>query len=171
MESKYTALNWFNKQYSGALKAERSAEERNDMTAVENIKKKQEYYLMAIDAIKNSHDTSEQSLEEFIRFYCQDKLNYIKENYGTDDLLVQLAEECAEASQSACKLHRAFNGLTPVSCEDANENLLEELADVLTASMVYLTLDEWDLIKHKMIEKINRWYERTWDYVREELPE
>ena len=62
MESRHTAINWFNKQYLGALKAERSAEERHDMTAVENIKKKQEYYLMAIDAIKNSHDTSEQTL-------------------------------------------------------------------------------------------------------------
>lgn len=160
------AIKWFAKQYEGALKAERSAEQRHDMTAVENIKKKQEYYQMALDAIANSPKYTEETLEGFIRLHCQDKINYIKENYGTDDLLVQLAEECAEASQSACKLHRAYNGLTPMSCEDANENLLEEIADVLTASMVYLTTDEWETIKTTIVSKLHRWYGRTWDYVR-----
>lgn len=160
------AIKWFTKQYEGAIKAERSAEQRHDMTAVENIKKKQEYYKTAIDAIKDSHGDDEQTWEEFLKFHVEPKIKYIRENYSTEDLLVQLAEECAEASQSACKIHRAYNGLTPISCEDANENLLEELADVLTASMVYLTTDEWEIIKTTIVSKVHRWYERTWDYVR-----
>lgn len=158
------AIKWFAKQYEGALKAERSAEQRHDLTAVENIKKKQEYYKTAIDAIKDSH--SEQTWEEFLRFHVSPKIKYIRENYSTEDLLVQLAEECAEASQSACKLHRAYNGLTPVSCEEANKNLLEELADVLVASLAFLTHEEWEDIQWAINEKSTRWYERTWDYVR-----
>ena len=56
----------------------------------------------------------------------------IKQHIPQDELLAQLAEECAELSQAALKLRRALTGInpTPVTAEEARKNLVEETADV-----------------------------------------
>ena len=59
------------------------------------------------------------------------KLFDVVDKIGTENLLVQVAEECSELSKAALKLHRVATGTTPVSLEDAKENLIEEMADVL----------------------------------------
>ena len=59
----------------------------------------------------------------------------IKQHIPQDELLAQLAEECAELSQAALKLRRALTGInpTPVTADEARWNLVEEVADVKTA--------------------------------------
>lgn len=58
---------------------------------------------------------------------------YIKAKLPQEELLAQLAEEAAELGHAALKLRRALDGKnpTPVSIPDAEDNLLEEVADVL----------------------------------------
>ena len=50
-----------------------------------------------------------------------------------EELLAGLAEECGELTQAALKLRRVYvsNNPTPVSENEANERLHEEIADVL----------------------------------------
>lgn len=61
-----------------------------------------------------------------------DPIDIIRERLSQEELLAQLAEECAELGKAALKLRRCYSGKnpTPVSKEDAYKNLLEELADV-----------------------------------------
>ena len=56
----------------------------------------------------------------------------IRERLPKEELLCQLAEECAELGKAALKLRRAYDGKnpTPVSKSDAYNNLIEEIADV-----------------------------------------
>lgn len=56
----------------------------------------------------------------------------IKQHLPQDELLTQLAEECAELSQAALKLRRALTGInpTPVTVDEARKSLVEEAADV-----------------------------------------
>lgn len=57
--------------------------------------------------------------------------------------LIQLAEECAEASQAALKLIRAMHGDTPVSEAEARTHLIEEIADIrVCASVILSDLDQ-----------------------------
>lgn len=57
----------------------------------------------------------------------------LKECYEGGEMYLsrQLAEECTEFAQSVFKLVRAENGETPVSVEDAQTAMFEELADVI----------------------------------------
>lgn len=64
------------------------------------------------------------------------KLHDVAEHIGVQNLLVQLAEEAAELGQAACKLHRAYQDLTPVTVEKAKENLVEEFADTCLCMVV-----------------------------------
>ena len=54
----------------------------------------------------------------------------IVEQYGKEYVLRQLAEESAELCQAALKLVRVMNNETPVTQTDAQNRLLEEIADV-----------------------------------------
>lgn len=90
------------------------------------------------------------------------KLWEVADKLGEQEMLLQLAEECAELSQAALKLRRAMEGLTPVSVEQAREQLIEEMTDVevCKTALEYLTLNpvhNSDLGN----QKINRWYDRT----------
>lgn len=81
-----------------------------------------------------------------------DRLNKkIKQHLPQDELLAQLAEECAELSQAALKLRRALTGInpTPVAADEARRNLVEEAADVY--NVLGLLLDAAE--KGKMAEK------------------
>ena len=59
-------------------------------------------------------------------------IEYVRENLSKEELLAQLAEECAELSKAALKLRRAYSGEnpTPVTRPEAFQNLVEEVADV-----------------------------------------
>lgn len=56
----------------------------------------------------------------------------IAERMGAEELLCQLAEECAELAQAANKYRRTLGTKNPVrmSTEEAKEKLMEEIADV-----------------------------------------
>ena len=60
------------------------------------------------------------------------EIDFIREYIPVDELLCQLAEECNEMAHASLKYRRALNGdnPTPVTLEQARENLLEEIADV-----------------------------------------
>lgn len=54
----------------------------------------------------------------------------IRQTYGSEYLLRQLAEECAELTEAALKLIRARRRETPVTEDEAWDGLVEEMADV-----------------------------------------
>ena len=57
-------------------------------------------------------------------------MDRIVEQYGQEYVLRQLAEESAELCQAALKVVRAMHGETPVTQVEAQDQLLEEIADV-----------------------------------------
>lgn len=83
-------------------------------------------------------------------------MNKIYMVMGIPELLAQLAEEATELAQAALKLRRVVDGKnpTPVTYDDALENLLEEVADVdLVLAVLGLCEsfeDEYTRIKTKM---------------------
>lgn len=93
-----------------------------------------------------------------------DPIEYIRENLSQEELLTQLAEECAELSKAALKLRRVYNGdnPTPVRKPDAFDNVIEEIADVYL-SIAVLGLDREPHIYKicKIMEsKTRRWEQR-----------
>lgn len=65
-------------------------------------------------------------------------LEYIAASLSEEDILCQIAEEAAELAQAALKLRRAITGTnpTPVTQEEAIDNLIEEYADTIGAFWV-----------------------------------
>lgn len=86
----------------------------------------------------------------------------IKQHLPQDELLAQLAEECAELSQAALKLRRALTGInpTPVTADEARWNLVEEIADILNVSELLLEIDDVDEIYDIVQRKRERWLKR-----------
>lgn len=85
---------------------------------------------------------------------------FIKERVPVVELLAGLAEEASELAQAALKLRRVFvsNNPTPVSEDQAIENLWEEIADVnLYVSMLDINLGA---VSEYMQAKQRRWEER-----------
>mgnify|MGYP004727320169 FL=1 len=86
----------------------------------------------------------------------------IKQHIPQDELLTQLAEECAELSQAALKLRRALTGInpTPVTAEEARRNLVEEAADVYNVLGLLLDAEDnveiYDIIRRKKARWLNR---------------
>lgn len=92
-----------------------------------------------------------------------DRLNEkIKQHLPQDELLAQLAEECAELSQAALKLRRALTGInpTPVTADEARKNLVEETADVYNVLGLLLDAVEnaeiYDIIQRKKARWVKR---------------
>ena len=54
----------------------------------------------------------------------------IVEQYGQEYIFRQLAEESAELTQATLKMVRVMHDETPVRWQEAQEHLLEEIADV-----------------------------------------
>ena len=54
----------------------------------------------------------------------------IVEQYGQEYVFRQLAEESAELTQATLKMVRVMHDETPVRWQEAQEHLLEEIADV-----------------------------------------
>lgn len=95
------------------------------------------------------------------------KLFDVVDKIGIENLLIQVAEECSELSKATLKLHRVATGTTPVSLEDAKENLIEEMADVLVC-MEALKYELGNVIPDLNTElvkiaeyKTDRWYNRV----------
>ena len=92
-------------------------------------------------------------------------IKFIRGNISRYDLLCQLAEEASELAKAALKLIRAEGSTTPtpVTVEDAESDLLEEVADVMLVLDV-LDIDvldlEFDFAKEK---KLKRWCQRLED--------
>ena len=86
----------------------------------------------------------------------------IKQHIPQDELLTQLAEECAELSQAALKLRRALTGInpTPVTVEEARKNLVEEAADVYNVLGLLLDTEDnaeiYSIIRRKKARWLNR---------------
>lgn len=58
------------------------------------------------------------------------QVNRIRKEYGDEYLYRQLAEECMELGHAALKLIRAKKRETPIPVQDAQQALIEEIADV-----------------------------------------
>ena len=87
----------------------------------------------------------------------------IKQKIGTDEILLQLAEESAEMAQAALKLRRAITGMnpTPMSVEECADNLIEEISDVVVCVSALGLYDEaLDEINKTATAKYKRWKER-----------
>lgn len=91
-------------------------------------------------------------------------IEYVRQKLSKEELLAQLAEECAELGKAALKLRRAYSGAnpTPLSREEAFGNLVEEIADVaLCLEVLCLNTDE---VAHDCCriwkEKSARWKKR-----------
>ena len=77
--------------------------------------------------------TIESELQKGESTMYETSIELIRERLSDDELLCQLAEECAELAQAALKVRRAMtaNNYTPVSSDEARAKFLEECADVL----------------------------------------
>lgn len=92
-----------------------------------------------------------------------DRLNKkIKQHLPQDELLAQLAEECAELSQAALKLRRALTSInpTPVAADEARRNLVEEAADVYNVLGLLLDAEDNAEIYSIIRRKKERWLKR-----------
>lgn len=66
-------------------------------------------------------------------------LEYIVENLSEEDILCQIAEEAVELAKAALKLKRAITQTnpTPVTVDEAVENIIEEYADTIGAIEIW----------------------------------
>jgi NTP pyrophosphatase (non-canonical NTP hydrolase) len=94
----------------------------------------------------------------------KDPTEYIRNTLSREELLTQLAEECAELSKAALKLRRAYNGdnPTPMTRADAYNNLIEEIADVTLCIEVlgFNSPENLHNIGQIWEEKLSRWEQR-----------
>lgn len=98
-----------------------------------------------------------------------DKLKYIADTLGTEEILIQLGEEASELSQAALKLRRCINGKnpTPKTYNECIENIFEEISDVDICIVTLMELLPEEKVVNTIInevrirnDKINRWVER-----------
>lgn len=66
-------------------------------------------------------------------------LEYIAANLSDEDILCQISEEAAELAKAALKLRRAITQTnpTPVTADEAVENIIEEYADTIGAFAIW----------------------------------
>lgn len=94
-------------------------------------------------------------------------MNLVRENVPLSERLAILAEESSELAQAALKLRRAVdssNNPTPISAQEAEKHLQEEIADVivcLTACGKYIkSVETTGEIQKTMDDKSARWIRR-----------
>lgn len=70
---------------------------------------------------------------------------------GEAEVLAQLAEEAAELAQAALKLRRVVDGRnpTPVTEQEARQNLMEEYTDVVHCALELGVVENWRQITKK----------------------
>lgn len=93
-----------------------------------------------------------------------DGMNYleiVRGKLSDPELLAQLAEEAAELAQAALKMRRVIDGAnpTPVTFQQAHDNLLEEISDVETcvAALLYNTPTAVKARADLRAVKLERW--------------
>ena len=87
------------------------------------------------------------------------QVDRIRKEYGDEYLYRQLAEECMELGHAALKLIRAEKRETPVPVQDAQQALIEEIADVrvmLNALNDMLDADEHARLVKQAVAKDRR---------------
>ena len=94
----------------------------------------------------------------------------VNEMLGEEELLCQLAEECAELGKAALKLRRVLNGKnkTPVTLDEAEANITEEIADVIGVLTCLGCFDLADINNRYadiIDKKAQRWVERLTNLV------
>lgn len=92
----------------------------------------------------------------------EEMMFYILERLPRGEILAQLAEEADELGHSALKMRRVIDGRnpTPVTLEEAQEMLEEEVADVMLCFLL-LGIDWNDQqFGNRVAYKMNRWIER-----------
>lgn len=89
-------------------------------------------------------------------------IEQIRKKLDTPELLCQLSEEASELAQAALKLRRAITGInpTPVSVEEATDDLEEEIADVMLCLSVAGFSNHPAKYKKAMDAKAQRWATR-----------
>lgn len=97
------------------------------------------------------------------------EIEIIRDKLSKEELLCQLAEECAELGQAALKLRRAISEEDPtpdwrvrtqISVDKAMDDLIEEIADVrLVVSVLKYDVCE-SVYQTIMQHKIKRWVSR-----------
>ena len=89
-------------------------------------------------------------------------LDAIRDKLSTEELLCQLAEECAELSKAALKLRRVLTKVnpTPVTPSEAYANMWEEIFDV-TFVLEVLAFDlDAPIMQKFRATKPERWVRR-----------
>lgn len=93
-----------------------------------------------------------------------DGMNYleiVRAKLSDPELLAQLAEEAAELAQAALKMRRVIDGTnpTPVTFQQAHDNLLEEICDVETcvSALLYNTPTAVKVRADMRAVKLERW--------------
>ncbi|MBQ8382027.1 MAG: hypothetical protein IJX47_02350 [Clostridia bacterium] len=87
----------------------------------------------------------------------------IRKMISEEDMLCQLAEECAELAQAALKLRRAVTQTNPTTVTnfEAIVNLQEEAADVLLCLRVLpATAASGRIVDSVIFSKADRWLNR-----------
>ena len=91
-------------------------------------------------------------------------LDVVRAKLTDQELLAQLAEEAAELAQAALKMRRVMDGAnpTPVTFQEAHDNILEEICDVETcvAALLYNTPTAVKVRADLRAKKLERWAER-----------
>lgn len=94
---------------------------------------------------------------------------------GEDYMLRQTAEEACELGHAALKVVRAMKDETPMSMGEARENLIEEIADVLTMIAILqtglLTVVERYDVEQEMDRKMDRFVDRIEEALRKRAAE
>lgn len=93
------------------------------------------------------------------------RIERLRELLPLEEQLAQLAEEATELSYAASKCRRAISRVnpTPVTKEEALENLVEEIADVFQCIDVVGVLQysaQYNRVKEIQSEKYDRWISR-----------
>ena len=90
------------------------------------------------------------------------EVEYIKDRLEKTERLLGLTEEALELALAALKLRRVLDGRnpTPVTEEQATENLLEEYGDVLNSIEVLITPTQNEQAMQSRAEKRSRWVSR-----------
>ena len=99
-------------------------------------------------------------LDEKINDLLEERAWSIQRMLSEEELLAQIAEEAAELSHAALKLRRVLDGSnpTPVTKENAIDDLIEEFGDTILAMRVY-GLDFQD-VQDTCLRKSARWLKR-----------
>lgn len=91
--------------------------------------------------------------------------DFVRDNLLVSDLYLALAEEASELAQAAAKQARILigNNPSPVSQEDGESNVLEELADVYVCANVLYGKAKDDYVSDVIDKKLARWVSRLSD--------